>query len=365
MDMRNPQMTIMTKLVLIMTILMVSGCSSTPQVWKEGEPAHHVNGGFRNYPVVPEPPPIRSFFYLRRFWTSFVLPDLPVDHVIPEEKALEQFSHYQSRDSVTWLGQSTFIIKLDGVTILTDPYLTTYASSVWGIGPRRFVPPGITIENLPPIDIIILSHNHLDHLDAETVESIKDKDSIQVYVPLGLRSFFIERGYSQVEELDWNEQRISGPLKLTALPTIHHSGRSIGDKNETLWCSWSIQSSSQNLYFIGDSGYSTTTFKAIGEKMGPFDVALLTIGAYKTRQGDPVTHLYPEDAVKVGLDLKAETLVGMHWGTIQLSDEPPFEPPVRFRKAAAKAGYSSENIWVMKIGETRSSPTDRVFEEGR
>ncbi|MBU2513668.1 MBL fold metallo-hydrolase [bacterium] len=344
------------KWVVLLIVFVVIGCSSASQTWLEGKPRHHVKDGFRNHPEIPEVPPTKPFFYLRRFYTSFILPDVPSDHVISENLAIAQFNELQEKDSITWLGQSTFLIRLDGLTILTDPYLTTYASSVWGLGPKRFAPPGISLENLPPIEVIVLSHNHLDHLDSETVASIKNKDRIQVYVPLGLKSFFTKRGYQHVDELDWYDQKRKDSLTFTSLPTVHHSGRSLGDKNKTLWCSWNISSVSQKIYFVGDSGYSPTIFKEIGEKMGPVDLALLTIGAYDTRQGDPMTHLYPEAAVKVGLDLNAETIVGMHWGTIQLSDEPPFEPPVRFKAAADKAGYSEDNTWIFKIGETRALP---------
>ncbi len=342
-----------SKAGLFLFILLTLGCSSASNTWEEGKPKHHTENGFRNYPVVLNPPPIRSGFYLRRFLGSFFLPDVPADHVFPEQDAIKQFHELAGEETITWLGQSTFLIRIGGKTILTDPYLTEYAGPFWILGPRRFTPPGISIDNLPPIDIIVVSHNHLDHLDAETVESIKNKENIQVYVPLGMKRFFTERDYKHVEEWDWNERRAFGSLQFTALPTVHHSGRSIGDKDEVLWCSWAITSPGARLYFIGDSGYSPTIFKKIGEQHGPFDAALVTIGAYETRQGSPITHLYPYEAIQVGLELNAKAIVGMHWGSLELSDEPHFEPPVRFKKAAKKAGISEDRAWVMKIGETR------------
>ncbi len=343
--------------VLIMSLpyiqLFLLGCSTTSPAWMEGKPLHHTTEGFRNYPLIPKPGPTTRGFYWRRFWGSFFLPDVPKDFVLPEHQALEQYHAMDGKNSITWLGQSTFLIRMDGKTILTDPFLTEYASPFWIFGSRRFSPPGISLKNLPPIDIIVVSHNHFDHLDEETVESIKNKENLCVYVPLGLASFFTERGYRQVKELDWHEHTTVGSLRLTALPSVHHSGRSLGDKDRTLWCSWAISSPSASMYFIGDSGYSPTIFKDIGLKHGPFDAALVTIGAYRTRESGPITHLYPNEAVQVGLEVKAETIVAMHWGTIELSDEPHFEPPKRFIRSAQKAGISKERAWVMKIGETR------------
>ncbi|MCP4755767.1 MAG: hydrolase [Proteobacteria bacterium] len=334
-------------------LFFLLGCSSASQTWVEGEPLHHTREGFRNYPLIPKPGPTTRGFYWRRFWGSFFLPDVPRDHVLPEKQAIERFHAMKGKNTITWLGQSTFLIRMGGKTILTDPYLTEYASPFSVFGPRRFSSPGISLENLPSIDIIVVSHNHLDHLDEETVESIKNKKDVRVYVPLGIKSFFTERNYTQVEELDWHEQKSVDGLKLTALPTVHHSGRSMGDKDKTLWCSWAIASPSASVYFIGDSGYSPTIFKNIGLKHGPFDAALVTIGTYKTRESGPITHLYPHEAVQVGLEVKAKSIVAMHWGTIELSDEPHFEPPERFIRAAKKAGINEKRAWVMKIGETR------------
>ena len=331
------------------------GCTSffSSEIWADSRLEHHTENGFRNYPLIPDFPPVGAAFYFRRILDSFFLPDVPDDHYLLEKDAISQYHEMSGQNSITWLGHATFLIRINGMTILTDPFLTEFASPLWEFGPRRYVQPGISLDNLPPIDIIVVSHNHLDHLDAETVESLQGKEKIHVFVPLGLKDFFKDKGYKNIQDLDWGESTSYSGIKLTALPVVHFSGRGLNDKNKTLWCSWSILSQSEKIYFSGDTSYSSTIFKNIGKENGPYDLAILSIGAYKTRKYGPASHLTPEEAVDVALDIKSNVAVAMHWGTISLSDEPPWEPPVRFKQAAKNSGMSSDQVWVMKIGETR------------
>ncbi len=347
-----------TRTAGIIIFMIVAGCSSpsSSETWAEGKPKHHTQNGFRNYPVIPDPPPVGAAFYFRRVMGSFFLPDVPDDHYLSEKDSIRQFHELDGENSITWLGHATFLIRIYGKTILTDPFLTEFASPFWEFGPRRYVQPGISLANLPPIDMVVVSHNHLDHLDAETVESLQGKEKIHVFVPLGLKEFFKDRGYTNIEELDWNESSTYGGIELTALPVVHFSGRGLNDKNKTLWCSWSISSQYKKVFFSGDTSYSPTIFKTIGKENGPYDLAIVSIGAYKTRKFGPASHLAPEEAVKVAMETKSNTALAMHWGTIELSDEPLWEPPIRFKKAAQDNGISSEQTWVMKIGETRRLP---------
>lgn len=349
------------KTAIVFIVMLLTGCSSSssPEIWAEGKPKHHTQNGFRNYPVIPEPPPVGAAFYFRRVMDSFFLPDVPEDHYLSEKDAISQFQQLKGQNSITWLGHATFLIRINGMTILTDPFLTEYASPLWDFGARRYVQPGINLDNLPPIDLVVVSHNHPDHLDAETVESLKEKQNIHVFVPLGLKAFFKDRGYANINELDWNESFSYNGIELMALPAVHFSGRGLNDKNKTLWSSWSISSQSGKVFFSGDTSYSSTIFKTIGKENGPYDIAIVSIGAYKTRKHGPTSHFTPEEAVKVALETKSNVAVAMHWGTIQLSDEPPWEPPVRFKKAAQDNGLSSEQTWVMKIGGTRLLPGNK------
>ena len=321
----------------------------------EGQSEHHSSDGFQNYPITPATPSLGIGFYLRRAWSSFFLPDVPKDHYLTEDQALKQLGGLEGENTLTWIGQSTFIIRIDGKVILTDPFFSEYAGP-YSMGPKRFVQPGISAENLPLIDIIIISHNHYDHLDDALIESLPDKKNIHVFVPLGLKSFFSDRGYSRIEELDWYESVTVATLQITALPGVHYSGRGLSDENKTLWCSWSIDSITGRYYFLGDSAYSSTLFKEIGRRLNSFDLALLPIGTYGNRKYGVNNHTTPEEAVRIGLDVHANIVLGMHWGTIEMSDEPPWEPPVRFKAAAETAGFPAIKTWILKIGETRILP---------
>ena len=347
--------TFIALLIFAMQACASSQASSSSLNWEVGKPKHHTTEGFRNYPITPEPPALGFGFYMRRIASSFNSPVVPEDHYLSEEDAVALLHNLKNKNTITWLGQSTFLMKIDGKFILTDPFFSKLASP-YPVGPSRFVDPGITPEALPAIDIIIISHNHCDHLDESFIESLPNKESIHVFVPLKLKSFFIERGYHFVHELDWYEADSIYNFVLTALPTVHYSGRGIGDKNKSLWCSWAISTSFGKYFFIGDSAYSPTLFNEIGNSFESFDLALLTIGTYGNRKYGVNNHTTPEEAINIGKAIKAKTLLGMHWGTIELSDESPWEPPKRFIEAAQKAGFLSEKIWIMKIGETRILP---------
>ncbi len=282
---------------------------------------------------------------------------MPAGHVVPAADAKAMLAA-AGPESLTWLGHACFLVRTGGFSILTDPFLSDYASPVSGLGPKRYVPPGLATEDLPDIDVVLLSHNHYDHLDGTSVEkiSLKVRGERVAVVPTGLGPFFASRRYSDVRELGWGEgtllRKSSSSVSLSCLPSIHFSGRTPFDRNETLWCSWKIVSPTLSLYFAGDTGYGPV-FADLGRQHGPFDVALLPIGAYEPASIMRPVHLNPEEAVAAGRDLGASKLVAMHWGTIVLTDEPPFEPPARFRSAARAAGYPDERAWVMRIGETR------------
>jgi L-ascorbate metabolism protein UlaG (beta-lactamase superfamily) len=317
---------------------------------------------FRNPPGSPEqtagPSDFVPFFFRRAAGRT---PRFPEGHVVPHEEAKAMLAA-AGPESLTWLGHACFLIRTSGFAILTDPFLSDYASPLPGLGPKRYVPPGLSVDDLPSLDAIVISHNHYDHLDARSVDeiSLRVGGAAAAVVPSGLGSFFTSRRFTDVRELGWGSGTLlrrsssSSSVSLSCLPAIHFSGRTPFDRNTTLWCSWSIASPTLRLYFAGDTGYGPV-FTDLGRKHGPFDVALLPIGAYEPSSIMRPVHLNPEEAVAAGRDLSASTLVAMHWGTIVLTDEPPFEPPVSFRAAARAAGYPDERAWVMKIGETRET----------
>lgn len=347
---------------LVLVVLMACSSSSSEyskKISADNKPQHHTNKGYQNDPFVETAAPKGIFFYMRRAWGSLFVPDVPDGHELTELESLQLLSAIAS-DRITWLGHASFLMTTSGVTILTDPFLSKRASPVSWAGPRRIVSLPIPVNKLPAIDIVIVSHNHYDHLDDETVRAFKNKNEIHVVVPLGLKSFFTERGYSKVTELDWGKSVSVEGIDITAESSVHDSARSTSDHNETLWASWVIESFQKRILFVGDTGYSETIFNLIGEKYDSFDFAILPIGAYEPRELLWMSHVTPEEAVSIGADVRAKTLISSHWGTISsLSDEPMFEPPIRFKKAGRDGGFSDENLWIMKVGETRLlAPTE-------
>jgi L-ascorbate metabolism protein UlaG (beta-lactamase superfamily) len=335
--------------------LAAVGCVGEASKPAAGSPWHHTADGFRNPPG--SPPRGGDFgdwtsFFMRRFERS-ELPAVPDGHVLAADDALVGLHRHRGTDSLTWLGHASFLIRLDGRTILTDPFLSDHASPVPPFGPERFAPPGLTPAQLPPIDILLLSHNHYDHLDMPSIEALPARERIRVIVPLRLGRYFTGHGFAGVQELDWHDRAAVSGIEVIGLPAIHFSKRTLFDRDQTLWSGYAIQSSGRRLHFAGDTGYGPI-FPELGRNGRPFDVSVLPIGAYEPRLLMQAVHVNPEEAVRIARDLDARRIVAMHWGTIQLTDEPAFEPPIRFRTAARAAGYRDDQTWVMAIGETRA-----------
>lgn len=347
-------MTIRIQIALLIFAFSMQACAA-PAPWQEGQPKHHTTEGFRNYPVLPEPASLGVAFYLRRIQASFNPPVVPESHYLQEQEAIARLRILENKPTITWIGQSTLLLNINGKTILTDPYFSQRVTA-FQFGPERFVKPGISAKNLPVIDVIVVSHNHYDHLNAQFIESLQNRENIHVFVPLKLKRFFIERGYRFVHELDWYESVSVYDFQFTALPSVHYSGRGAGDRNETLWNAWAIETPVGRYFFLGDSAYSPTLFKEIGQRFDAFDLAIVPIGTYGNRKYGVNNHTTPEEAVTIGKEIQANALLGVHWGTIDLSDEDPWEPPRRFEDAARKENYSADKAWLLKIGETRLLP---------
>ena len=254
--------------------------------------------------------------------------------------------------SITWIGHSTLLVQLDGLNFLTDPTWSEQASPVSWAGPRRLTPPGLAFENLPPIDVVVISHDHYDHLDLATVKRLAEKHNPLFLVPLGLKAWFADNGMSRVEELDWWQKRNYRGVKFVCLPAQHFSQRTLWDGNTRLWAAWAVVSQNRRLYFSGDTGYFAD-FKEIGKQLGPFDMAAIAIGAYLPPVIMKAVHVTPEEAVQAFVDLNARRLLGIHWGTFDLAEEPLAEPPGRMLAEARRQGIGSERAWILNVGETR------------
>lgn len=307
------------------------------------------------------PPDESSWRDVASLWWNFMTasreqtqPPVPPGHVLPREQALAALAaQRRGDDSLTWLGHASFLVRLGDRTVLTDPFLTEAASPFSSVGPRRFAGPGLAIEDLPPIDVVVVSHNHYDHLDLRTLQQLPGKSLTQLVVPMGVGPLVRDLGFAQVHELSWGDALQVGALRVAAAPAIHFSGRGLFDRDATLWAGYVFEANDRRVFFAGDTAYHPTAFKALRERIGPVDAALLPIGAYAPRQVMSHVHVDPEEAVALGRDLQASRLVAMHWGTIVLTTEPPFEPPQRFLAAGRAAGMSDDALWVMAIGETR------------
>jgi N-acyl-phosphatidylethanolamine-hydrolysing phospholipase D len=336
-------------LVCLLTAGALAACTGVGKEPVPGQPAHHVEGGFRNTnPAFERPSAAARFAFIwKRAWASARTIDVP--RVANDGAALRANG---SEPTVTWVGHATVLLQLDGVNLLTDPHWGGRASPVSFVGPKRLQAPGLAFEDLPPIHVVVLSHDHFDHLDLSTVKRLAaDRDPIFV-VPLGLKRWLEGEGITRVVELDWWQEFEYRGLRIVCTPAQHFSQRSLWDSNTRLWASWAVLGSTRRVYFGGDTGYFDG-LREIGERLGPFDLVAVQIGAYMPPAIMRFVHLTPEQAVAAFQDLRGRTLLGIHWGTFDLADEPLEEPPARMLAEAARRGVPPDRAWIMKLGETR------------
>jgi len=250
--------------------------------------------------------------------------------------------------SLTWLGHASFLITLGGKNLLIDPILGPR------IGPiRRLAPPGIRVDELPPIDAVLITHNHRDHLDPWTVARL---GAVPRYlVPLGNAAAVRGAGGRHVDELDWWGSVSLGDIEITLVPARHWSMRYPWDKNDALWGGFVLRGPEGVAYHSGDTAFFDG-FEEIGRRAGPIDWAMLPIGAYEPRWFMEPQHMNPEEAAEACLRVGAKNFVAMHWGTFRLTDEPLAEPPARARAAWLERGADERSLWILDIGETRRLP---------
>lgn len=237
--------------------------------------------------------------------------------------------------TVTFVGHSTFVIQTADGTIITDPVFSERASPLSFIGPRRVRQPGVRIEELPAIDLVLLSHNHYDHCDLASLRHIAKRSDPVLVTPLGNRRMGTAAGFSRIVELDWWDRTDASPLPVTVTPAQHFSARTPFDRNRALWGSFIVESAGRRLFFGGDSGYGPH-FSAIGERIGPIDLALIPIGAYEPRWFMREIHMNPAEAVQAHLDVGSARSIGMHFGTFQLTTE-GIDAPLRALAEAREA----------------------------
>lgn len=294
---------------------------------------------------------VRFPFFLRRIRGSFTeRPGAP--ERIANDGAFLRENAKHSTPTVTWIGHATVLVQMDHVTFLTDPTWSDTASPVSFAGPTRFVAPGVAMDDLPPIDFVVISHNHYDHLDLSTLVALaKRSPATRFFVPLENEHLLRENGIENVEALDWGNSAVHKGVRVYCLPSQHWSKRGLADDLKALWSSWAVIGAERRFYFAGDTGYFDG-FSKIAKALGPFDLAALPIGAYEPVIMMKDSHMNPEEAVQAAVDLEAKRTLAVHFGTFDLADEPLDDPPKRFLEAANEH-LAKDAGWVFRVGETR------------
>jgi len=338
-------------LYAILLLSLSAGCGKIAEPLREGQ-IHILQDGFKNTSPTFAPPSLweRLMFLPLRTWaTTFHPRTAQLPRVENDGSALK---NNRTDATVTWVGHSTLLIQLDGVTILTDPQWSERASPVTFAGPKRLMSPGVSFEQLPTVDLVVISHDHYDHLDVDTVQRLARTHHPLFLVPLGLKAWFADIGITEVEEMDWWESRQVRGLTVTCLPAQHFSGRSLWDRNRRLWSAWALAGGTKRVFFAGDTGYYPV-FKEIGVRLGPFDLAAIPIGAYSPASMMKMTHITPEEALQVFADVQGQYFVAIHWGTFDMTEEAIEEPPLRLGAEANRLRLDPSRVWVLKHGETR------------
>ena len=259
--------------------------------------------------------------------------------------------------SATWVGHATVLLQLGPLNVLTDPVWSDRASPFRRMGPRRFMRPAVDFDALPELDVVLLSHNHYDHLDAPTVQRIARRfPDVPWLCPLGLATLLQKLAVRNAIERDWWETVDAPGFSATCVPAQHFSSRTIGDRGDTLWCGWTIRADGVRVYFAGDTALHPE-FSTIRARLGPFDLVMLPIGAYEPRWFMRTVHMNPEDAMAAYRGLADSAApppcLTLHWGTFRLTDEPVEEPPARFAQRWREAGLPEAANWTLTHGETR------------
>ena len=319
----------------------------------EKKPYHHLSDGtFRNPEGSPKRDPNIKWSY-KIFNKEKKKLDMTISegHVLDKDQVFKNLEKFKDDDYIAWIGHATFIIKLGDTTIITDPVFSKNAGPLI-FGPKRFTEPALKLSEIPNIDLFLLTHNHYDHQDMMTIRRFPFKDA-KVLVPLKLSKYFKTNGYQDINEMDWyDEININKNLKITFLPAVHWSKRSLTDTNKTLWGSFLIEYNRKKILFACDTGYGNI-YKDLGLKYGPIDLAMINIGAYDFRPmfEKSIYHTTPEEALNIAQDLRSKKVLGTHWGTFVLSLEPIMEPPTRFKSNAEKYGFNKKDALIFKIGQ--------------
>ena len=343
------------------------GCATPNGAFDASRP-HHRPDGFQNQHPSPHGDAEGSFF---RWQWERLRADLPPDRPDRVPRTAPDLERLQSRHgdlTVTWLGQSTALWQVNGLNLLTDPHFGPRASPVSFAGPRRLVPAPLAIEQLPRIDIVLISHNHYDHLDLGTVKALAAQPGGPpvFLVPLGVERWMAAQGIGNTRRMDWWDrfafESAAGPVTVHFVPAHHWSSRSPWDRRETLWGGFVVQAAMAgepvSLYYSGDTGYAPD-FTEIGRRFGGFDLSMIPVGCYLPRWFMKAQHVNEEEAVRIHQDVRSRLTLGVHWGTFRLCDDPVHAPLDKLPTALAWRGVAADAFMLPVMGQTltlRRSP---------
>jgi N-acyl-phosphatidylethanolamine-hydrolysing phospholipase D len=363
----------------LLLALLLAGCAYVNPYYDAQRP-HHTPEGFRNLHKQIAP---------KNFITDVMIgwripaalkglpppPQAPTPSVAPDLAALaaNALAGAAMRPAATWIGHSTVLLQAGGLNVLTDPIFSERASPVPFAGPKRAQPAAIALDALPPVDVVVISHNHYDHLDLPSVRALAQRPGggPLFVVPLGVGAFLREQGLERVTELDWwQSTRVEARglgADIVLLPAQHWSTRSLWDRNRTLWGGYALLADDFHWVYTGDTGYSRDfadirahfAARQRAEDGGGFDLALIPIGAYEPRWFMRDQHVDPAEAVAIHRDLGAKRSLGVHWGTFELADEALDEPPRALARARSAAGLPDDAFFVLPLGQTRYFPKRR------
>jgi N-acyl-phosphatidylethanolamine-hydrolysing phospholipase D len=347
--------------------LAMTACANEPAAVK-GRAPHHRDGTFQNNYVDFEPRGLMAL--LRWKWQAWrdgvpAPPKTPTPSIVPDLGLVQNNAKAGAAmvPTVTWIGHATVLVQLGGLNVLTDPIFSNRASPLSFLGPARVQKPGLWPHELPRIDLVVVSHNHYDHLDQASVKLLAQQSGGPplFVVPLGLKKWFAGEGINHVVELDWWQSHTLGDVEVVLTPVQHWSGRSLGDRMQTLWGGYAFFTPQLQVFFAGDTGYSKD-FADIRARFadrqlpaagGGFDIALLPIGAYEPRWFMQEQHINPEEAVRIHLDLGAKLSLGIHWGAFELTDESLDEPPRALAQARQSLNVADNTFFTLAVGQTR------------
>ncbi len=346
-------------LISISAITISSGFASVNANFNVNK-KHHTEKGFKNNYGAAGGKPLTELLQWQREASKNGLPKPPAQiykgyEGFPIVKPdLEFLKNNRSDISITWIGHATALIQVNGLNILTDPVFSDRVSPFSFAGPKRKIALPVQLSELPRIDIVLISHNHYDHLDRPTVLQLKNQMGGEplFLAPLGIDLWLKNEGISKVQAFDWWDQRTILGLNIHFVPAQHWSSRSPFDRNATLWGGWVVEHQGFKTYFAGDSGMSKD-FEDIGAKFGGFDASLIPVGAYEPRWFMQDQHVNPAEAVQIHKDVKSKLSIGIHWGSFELTDESLDQPLIDLPIALQDARVPADQFVLFKHGQTR------------